>query len=137
MRKPRSADEANHGGDAPKAPKKPRRAATTNAFVRVTLEETHRADIRRNPLSVEAIDDALAKLFDDGYKLSSRYDEYSQCVTAWLIAPEDTGANAGRILAGRGSTYSKALRQLLYIHFVMAEDQVWSNLEVSPQWLFD
>lgn len=94
-----------------------------NQFVNINIEEGVRQVIKAASFDIDKFDESLNALFMDGYKLSLRYDEKNDCFAAWLIGAPG-GENEGYTLAGRGSTPSKAVKQVLYIHIVMLE-KVW------------
>jgi len=135
MAKSRSADEANHGDrPSPKVVSKSKKVSSS-VFVQFVLSDEQRGHLKSTALTSEQIDGTLSRLFDDGYKLSMKWDDYSKAFAAWLIAPEWDNPNMGRILSGRGSTPIKALKQLFYIHFNIAEDRVWASLE--HEWVLE
>jgi hypothetical protein len=91
-----------------------------NQFVNVTITAIEQAAIKAANFDLPTMDESLNALFSDGYKLSLRYDERNDCFCAWLIGAVGS-ANVGLTLTGRGSTVSKSIKQLLYIHHVMLE----------------
>src|SRR5690242_14257100 len=92
-------------------------------FVNIQLSKEQQAEIRANAWSLDAFDNALNNLLGAGYKVTFRYDERNDCFAAWLVAPNGS-ENEGYILAGRGSTPHKAIKQACYIHFAILEG-VW------------
>lgn len=89
-------------------------------FVNLTLSADDVANIKAANWGEGEFDLALHRLCMDGYKMTLRYDERNDCFAAWLIAP-DKSANKGLILAGRGSTPHKAVKQLCFIHYKLLE----------------
>lgn len=94
-------------------------------FVNTSLDDDVKAKIKEAPWDIEAFNNAMVKLMSDGYKLTVRYDAKNDCFAAWLVAPPN-GSNKGYILAGRGSTPFKAVKQVSYIHFVVYDGD-WSE----------
>lgn len=101
----------------PKAPVPGFKPAT---FVNIDLDDDVAQKLKSAPWGLTELDATLNKLLADRYKLTVRYDERNDCFAAWIVSP-DAGANRGYILAGRGSTPSKAVKQVCYIHFVLLE----------------
>lgn len=85
-------------------------------FVNINLEDSQRQELKAQNFDMKGFDDVLTVLFEGNYKLTIRFDAKNDCFAAWIVAP-DAGPNKGCILAGRGSTPSKAVKQVLFIHF--------------------
>lgn len=102
--------------------KKPAAPATFQQaqFINVTVDKDSAAKIKALEWTLSSLDEAIKRVSVDGYKISLRYDERNDCFACWLIPPAGD-KNAGCILSGRGSLPHKALKQALYIHFVMLE----------------
>jgi len=94
-------------------------------FINLELTEDQRKQLKSQPLDLEDADDALLKLNEAGYGLKLKWDEYSEAFAAFLQTDDEESENYGFILTGRGSTPLKALKQLLYKHFVMTEGEWW------------
>jgi len=92
-------------------------------FVNINLDKATQGRLKAAPWDVDRQDAALEGLYDQGYKLSSRWDSFNSCYAAWLVPP-DKGVNAGMILAGRGSTPTKAIKAVIFIHLAILEG-VW------------
>lgn len=107
---------------ARKPPPKP--TPTNVRFVNIELDKRQQQEVKAQPWSLDAFENAMLNAFEAGYKLSIRRDERNKCYAAWLIPPEQGHENSGYILAGRGSTPSKAVKQLIYIHDAVLEG-VW------------
>lgn len=73
-------------------------------------------------VTAEELDKALLTLFDQGYKVTGKYDEYSRAYAWFLMHTSLEHENSLMILTGRGSTPFKALRQLIFIHY-----KVWNE----------
>lgn len=95
-------------------------------FVNINLEDRQRAELKALDWSIADFDTACSVLMNLGYKLSVRYDERNDSFAAWIIAP-DGSANKGQILAGRGSTAFKAIKQVMYIHFKILDTDWGEN----------
>jgi hypothetical protein len=110
--------------------KKPAKSQSNNqpqsTFINYNLDAAEKKACKEWSLTLEDFDDAFSKLAEAGYKVTIRYDERGECFAAWLIPASDHPRNAGAILAGRGSTSLKAVKQALYIHHVIF-DEDWSS----------
>ena len=89
-------------------------------FVNISLPKDVTASIKASAFSIEDFEKSMSSLMTDGYKLSVRWDKFNDCYGAWLIAPDDS-ENKGYILPGRGSTPMRAIKQVVYIHYIVLE----------------
>jgi len=69
--------------------------------------------------------------YSEEYKFTLRYDERSACYSCFMQPTGMEHINAGFILAGRGSSLVKALKQTLYKHERLAFEQDWGTLNGS------
>jgi hypothetical protein len=72
------------------------------------------------------LDDALQSLVSADYKVTMSYSDFNHCYTASIVPTGEKNVNKGYILTGKGSTTLKAVKQALYIHF-MIFNQDWSS----------
>lgn len=99
-------------------------------FVNWVLDADQKAACKAWELERDDIDNLLVKTIEGGYKITLSYDGFRSAYTASLIAQQEAKTNYGFILAGKGSTPLKALKQALYIHYyIMSED--WSAYSVQ------
>lgn len=99
-------------------------------FINWSLSADEKLAVKQWVLSIEEIDDAISKLVEAGYKVTSSWDTYRSCFTASIVPTQDAKINQGFILTGKGSTALKAIKQALYIHhYVMNED--WSSYSTA------
>lgn len=96
-------------------------------FVNINLTDDQKQTIKAAVWTVELQDDAFGRLLDGGYKCTIKFDDRNDCFAAWLIPPPKD-KNKGLILSGRGSTPTKALKQLYYLHFVVLEGD-WNTAQ--------
>jgi len=94
-------------------------------FVNYELSSDERAACKAWLPNLDAVDDALLKAVEQGYKISVKWDTYSQAFSAFMVTDDSKTENVGIINTGRGSTPLKAIKQALYKHFVVF-DLVWS-----------
>lgn len=74
----------------------------------------------------DAVNEALLKEIEGGYKVTISYDNRNKCFSAYLIPVEPSSPNAGCILSARGTSPYSVLRGLAYRHFIVF-DGTWGN----------
>jgi hypothetical protein len=120
----------------PTAPTKPR--FNDVQFINWSLDADHKMACKNWSLDLEQFDNLLTTLVEGGYKATVSYDTYRSCFTASIVPTPDAKGNQGYILTGKGSTPTKALKQALYIHFhVMNEDWAAYSTAKSAEELDD
>lgn len=108
------ADEARAARRAKEA-RKGAQSAKPNPFVQLEPDTAQLAEIKAWEPDMHDMDSSMLRYIEAGYKLSFKWDTWSESHAAWLIAPEESDdGNAGMILSGRGSTPFKALRQIMW-----------------------
>jgi len=122
-KKDRAASAANK-------PKKERFNETV--FINYELDKTAQAACKAWSLTSESAFHALLGLLDEGYRVTLKFDDYSDSYASFMQQQAAEGVNYGFTLTGRGSTPEKALKQLLYKHFeVMGE--LWEQFAGAPR----
>jgi len=110
---------------ATKQVSKPRQQSG-NSYEQATFIQVELSDAEREKCKAWDYDELTAftdieNLMADGYKVTFRWDEYSECQACWILPAKDDPLNAGLILTGRGSTPHKAFKQAMYKHEVLFE----------------
>lgn len=105
-------------------------------FVNIQLSQDDKDRIKGQEFTQAQFDTACENVMLEGYKITVRYDERNDCYACWLIAP-DKSPNKGCILAGRGSTASKAIKQCFYIHIVLLEKNWTEGNHVTSEVIDD
>ena len=95
-------------------------------FINYTLSKEQKDELKATELSIEYADDILVKLTEANYKVTFSYDDFAECFAAHVVPKGTEHKNAGFILAGRGSTPLKALKQAAYMHWQIF-DEDWSE----------
>lgn len=109
-------------GRAPNGNKKKSSNKTYDvSFVNYTMTKEDKARCKVWLLTLDDMDSAAIKLAEEGYKFSLKWDAYSEAFAAFLSTTEEKTGNVGYLLAGRGSTPLKALKQAMFIHWVVFE----------------
>ncbi len=99
-------------------------------FVNYELSDEQRKALKALPIWSEDWDSWLDRCSDEGYQISLKFDSYSRSFAAFMSIRTESHVNGGCILTGRGSTQIKALRQVLYKHWAIAEGE-WNRLDRS------
>jgi len=102
-----------------KKPSQKQQSFPFKGFLDVALTKEQLAGQKSWNPSLEELMQGLQRLTEDDLGVKFRWDTHNRChmATASPISPDHECA--GWYLSGRGSTPEKALKQLLYIHFVM------------------
>jgi hypothetical protein len=110
--------DGGRGGASKQGQRSAAPAARFNAvqFVTYALRQDEKDTLKERGVHGPSLDDDLIGSLAGGYKLTVKWDAFTEAYAAWLVAPEGHETNAGMILSGRGSSPMKALRQVLYIH---------------------
>lgn len=72
--------------------------------------------------------DMAQQCIDSGYRISLKHDERGDCYSCFMQPNDEDHEFFGYILPSRGSTLLKAVKQLMYKHFVSFEGD-WSNAQ--------
>lgn len=67
--------------------------------------------------------DIIDRLLDDGYRITLKYDTFSDAFSCFLQNSDEKSVNAGYILTGRSRSGSMALLAAVYRHYVIFEGQ--------------
>jgi hypothetical protein len=96
-------------------PPMPKNGYPENEFVNLELSKEQRTQLKEMFVDALDLDMALAEIFDDGTKITLKFDDRNDCYVAFGFAPADSD-NAGYVLTGRGGSATRALRELVYKH---------------------
>lgn len=108
----------------------PKKPTYTNdvTFVNYNLTTEEKQAIKSQKFTLDDFDSTCVKLTESDYKITFSFDKRGSCYQAFLIPQRDGMVNKGLILAGRGSTPVKALKQAAYIHYRIF-DEDWSQYQ--------
>lgn len=109
----------------------PKKGSNSNGFVpakfvNYSLSAEQKKELKATELTLEYADDIMTKLTEANYKVTFSYDDFGECFAAHIVPKGGQHKNAGFILAGRGSTPLKALKQAAYMHWQIF-DEDWSE----------
>lgn len=115
---------AKKSKDAPGTPTSDEKPAGFEqfAFLNFDLNKEQKDALKAMPLWNAEWDDMLGNATKAGFNISLKVDGFNHCFAAYMQIRLRSHPCYGFILSGRGSTQTKALRQLLYKHFVALEE---------------
>ena len=78
------------------------------------------------------VDNCHDELVEDGYRYTTKWDDYSQCPQVTIFAQQSDHKDYGWGLSARASSASEALSRALFIHFeLLGED--WEPHKHAPR----
>lgn len=89
-------------------------------FIQYELSESERQQLKGLPVWDENWDSWLDRFCEAGCRITLKYDTPNRCRAAFASTVDEKAPNGKLVLSGRGSTTLKALRQLLFKHYVSA-----------------
>ncbi len=95
-------------------------------FVNYDLTREDKETLKKASPTWEELSAAIDSLLSQGYKISLSYDDYSDCLQAFLIGASKECVNVGFILTARASTSYKVVASLLYKHVTVYKG-VWHD----------
>lgn len=90
-------------------------------FVNWSLTAEEKQSCKSWLTALEDYDNAMGNTIESGYKITTSYDGFRSCFTASIVPTADAKSNQGYILTGKGSTPIKAIKQAMYIHYVIMD----------------
>lgn len=87
-------------------------------FVNYELDAIQQKACKEHEVTEVLVFSQLDELCGDGYSFGVRLDRDGVTFASFMQFRGDSGINAGLILSGRGSSPFKALKQVLYKHYV-------------------
>ena len=100
---------------------------TKSEFIDPGLDADQKALLKAAKFDAQTADDSLSRVMDQDYKITVKWDDKGNAYAAWLIPLTDDHENAGSILAGRGSSPLKAIKQVLYKHHTFFGAGFWGG----------
>lgn len=86
-----------------------------SVFVNYELTEEQTVELRSWRGDVVDVSDVWGELLQEGYRVNTKWDDYSSSYTAFVI-PDEQSDNAGYILTGRGGNPYRAVCEALFKH---------------------
>lgn len=94
-------------------------------FINLELDKVAQADYRVWREGLDHVVDLWTELIRGGYRVNTKFDDYSDACSAFII-PGDDSENSGYILTGRGGNAYRAVSEALYKHEVLLSGE-WGN----------
>jgi len=116
----------------PPAKGKPAERFNDAKFINWSLSVEDKAACKGWLLKAQEMDDCLTALVAADFKVTVSWSEFNNCFTASIIPQGANNVNKGYILTGKGSTSLKAIKQALYIHFHIFNQDWAAYSKVAP-----
>mgnify|MGYP005619574991 CR=1 FL=1 len=82
----------------------------------------------------ERMDELVADLLADNYKLGLSPDFENQCIIISLTCKAEKHPNSGKCFTSRSDTWEDALWLTLYKHYALSPDGVWPDRKSQRSW---
>lgn len=115
MAKQSDGHDGYRGGQAGKRKPATRYSGVESEFVNLELSKEQTTAMRLWRNDFEEVMAAWAELLEEGYRVNTKYDDYSTAYAAFVI-PGEGSDNSGYILTGRGGDPYRAVCEALYKH---------------------
>lgn len=90
-------------------------------FINLELSKEQQQQQRAWREEVSDVSDVWAELLQEGYRVNTKWDDYSSSYAAFII-PDGQSDNAGYILTGRGGNPYRAVSEALFKHRFLLPD---------------
>lgn len=127
---------ADVDGKNKSAPKQTARRFNDAKFVQRELTSDEQADCKLREFTESDFQNLVEK-YSEEYSITFKWDNYSNSPACFMRPIDPSHENTGYILTGRGSTFAKAFKQLLYKHEVLCGDGTWSQWDKERAFSFD
>lgn len=118
-------ERINRGASANRGGRSTSRFQSDSEFVNLELDKEQTAEYRAWRADVEEVENRWTELVEEGYRVNTKYDNYSSSCAAFII-PGDGSDNMGFLLTGRGGTPYRAVSEAIYKHFFVLKG-IWGN----------
>lgn len=102
-------------------------------FLNVTLSDFDKQTIKASPFTADDFQSSLDRYTDSGFKLTFSRDTYNDCFQVIGTVADREHGDFGILLAGRGSTCMKALKQWMYIVEQLIGESTWAENMLPPK----
>lgn len=93
-------------------------------FVQLEPDKEELLAIKNSAVTPEDVLDFVTQQSEAGYRISHKYDDFSEAHAVYCQPLDDDHENSGLVMSGRGSSAFKALRQLMW-KFSRCPDGQW------------
>lgn len=101
------------------------RYRSDSEFVNLELDKEQTTAYRQWREDLTAVDEAWSELLEEGYRVNTKYDDYSSAYAAFVI-PSEGSDNSGFLLTGRGGTPYRAVAEAIFKHVFVLKG-LWGN----------
>jgi len=102
-------------------------------YINVTLTEEERIEARDWCLSAEELWEQIARLLDSQFQFKVAYDKNNDCYACYVSGHWQLNKpDANWTLVGRGSSWEKAVRRALWIHFEALSGE-WATVKRTSE----
>jgi len=85
-------------------------------FINLELDKEQTAAYRQWREDIANVIDLWTELIEGGYRVNTKYDDYSSSCAAFII-PGEGAENVGFILTGRGGNAYRAVSEAIFKHY--------------------
>lgn len=104
-----------------------------NGYANFALSKGDKEALKAVVWDISEFDNQMSKVLDSGYKCTFKKDKEGDGVMAMLASTDISSNNVGWILCGRGSTPHKALKQALYAHYILFDEDWITSLRKDKE----
>jgi hypothetical protein len=99
-------------------------------FINRDLTQEEREVLKKLSFWDTEWDSHFLRACEAGYRFTVKYEHFSKCFAVYMSIDLKSHPNFGFILTGRGSTPTKAIRQVLFKHVHLASEE-WSHFDLG------
>jgi hypothetical protein len=103
------------------------RFSSDSEFINLELDTKQTAAYRSWRADPEEVINRWTELVEGGYRVNTKYDDYSSSCAAFII-PGEESENSGFILTGRGGNPYRAVSEAIYKHFYLLRGD-WRSVD--------
>ena len=96
------------------------------SFITYDLPKDDKTACKAWLTTLDDFDNTLLRFEQEGFKVSSKWDTRNDCYAAFVTPDETNTGLKGFILTGRGSTPCKAIKNAMYQHYFVFQ-QNWAD----------
>lgn len=126
--------EQRHGrnsGGGVRNPARGNRYTSDSEFINIELSEKQTSEYRLWRDDLETVIVLWTELVEGGYRVNTKYDDYSSACAAFII-PDEQSDNSGFILTGRGGNAYRAVSEAIFKHYEVLHGDWNSHSKASP-----
>lgn len=102
-------------------------------FVQCELDAATKKQVKAWDGEYKTTLDAVERLILDGYKISSSFDRFHDCVGVFCTMPQADHKHHGLCLSARAPNFLDALKVLVFKHFTLLQENWDTNVNAAPK----